>query len=59
MPRPRAAHNDPADLVEILELVATGKVKPHLEIYDLDEINRVLARLVEGKVHHRAVLMQA
>jgi D-arabinose 1-dehydrogenase-like Zn-dependent alcohol dehydrogenase len=51
-----SAHNDPADLVEILELVAAGKVKPQLEIYSLAEINSVLARLAEGKVRHRAVL---
>jgi D-arabinose 1-dehydrogenase-like Zn-dependent alcohol dehydrogenase len=51
-----SAHNNPADLIDILELVARGKVKPQLEIYPLDEINRVLARLTEGKVRHRAVL---
>lgn len=52
-----SAQNDPADLVDILGLVATGKVKPRLETYKLDEINRVLHRLAEGKVRHRAVLM--
>lgn len=51
-----SAHNDPADLLDILRLVAMGKVKPQLEIYPLDEINRVLARLAEGKVRHRAVV---
>lgn len=51
-----SAHNDPADLVDILALVAAGKVKPQLEIYPLNEINRVLARLAEGKVRHRAVV---
>jgi D-arabinose 1-dehydrogenase-like Zn-dependent alcohol dehydrogenase len=51
-----SAHNDPADLVDILALVATAKVKPQLEIYPLDKINGVLGRLVEGKVRHRAVL---
>ena len=51
-----SAHNDPADLLEILNLVAAGKVKPRLEIYRMDEINRVLARLAEGKVRHRAVI---
>lgn len=51
-----SAHNDPADLVDILGLAAVGKIKPQLEIYPLDEINRVLARLAEGKVRHRAVL---
>jgi D-arabinose 1-dehydrogenase-like Zn-dependent alcohol dehydrogenase len=51
-----SAHNDPADLFDILELVALSKIQPQLEIYKLDEINRVLARLVEGKVRHRAVV---
>lgn len=51
-----SAHNDPADLIDILELVAMAKVKPQLEIYRVDEINHVLARLVEGKVRHRAVV---
>jgi D-arabinose 1-dehydrogenase-like Zn-dependent alcohol dehydrogenase len=51
-----SAHNDPADLVDILGLAAMGKVKPQLEIYPLDDINRVLARLAEGKVRHRAVV---
>jgi D-arabinose 1-dehydrogenase-like Zn-dependent alcohol dehydrogenase len=37
--------------------VAAGKVKPKLEIYKLDEINSVLARLTEGRVRHRAVLV--
>jgi D-arabinose 1-dehydrogenase-like Zn-dependent alcohol dehydrogenase len=51
-----SAHNDPADLVDVLGLAALGKVKPQLELYPLDEINCVLARLAEGKVRHRAVL---
>ena len=51
-----SAHNNPADLVDILGLAAVGKVKPQLEIYPLDEINRVLARLADGKVRHRAVV---
>lgn len=51
-----SAHNDRADLVDILGLVAGGKVRPQLEIYPLEEINGVLGRLAEGKVRHRAVL---
>lgn len=54
-----SAHNDPADLLDILTLVTNGKVKPRLEIYPMEEINRVLLRLAEGKVRHRAVLTQA
>jgi len=51
-----SAQNDLADLVDILGLVAKGKVRPQLEVYALEEINRVLARLTEGKVRHRAVV---
>jgi D-arabinose 1-dehydrogenase-like Zn-dependent alcohol dehydrogenase len=51
-----SAQNDPADLIDILKLVATGKVKPQLEVYPLEEINSVLTRLSEGKVRHRAVV---
>jgi 2-desacetyl-2-hydroxyethyl bacteriochlorophyllide A dehydrogenase len=54
-----SAQNDPADLIDIVGLVAQGKVKPRLEIYTLDEINRVLVRLMEGKVRHRAVVTQS
>jgi 2-desacetyl-2-hydroxyethyl bacteriochlorophyllide A dehydrogenase len=51
-----SAQNDPADLVDIVRLVAEGKVKPRLEMYLIDEINRVLVRLAEGKVRYRAVV---
>lgn len=51
-----AAPDNPADLVDILGLLAAGKVKPQLEIYPVDEINRVLARLAGGKVRRRAVV---
>jgi D-arabinose 1-dehydrogenase-like Zn-dependent alcohol dehydrogenase len=53
-----SAHNDPADLFDIVRLVADGKVKPRLEVYPMEEINRVLVRLAEGKVRHRAVVTQ-
>jgi len=52
-----SAHNDTGDLVDMLNLVAAGKVKPKLEIYKFDEINSVLARLTEGRVRYRAVLV--
>lgn len=44
------------DLVNILELTAQGKVKPLTEIYSLNEVNQVLDRLIQGKIHLRAVL---
>jgi D-arabinose 1-dehydrogenase-like Zn-dependent alcohol dehydrogenase len=52
-----SAQNDVADLIDILNLVAAGKVKPRLETYRMDEINSVFVRLAEGKVRHRAVLV--
>ena len=51
-----SAHNHREDLVDMLQLVATGKVNPLLESYNLDEINRVVERLMDGKVRYRAVL---
>ena len=54
-----SAHNDPGDLLDILQLVAAGKVKPWVETYPIGELNRVLTRLEEGKVRHRAVVVQA
>ena len=47
------------DLVEALELVAAGKVKPRIETYPLDKINEVRERLEGGKVRYRAVLQHA
>ena len=54
-----SAHNDPGDIHDILHLVADGKVKPWLETYPIGDLNRVLTRLEEGKVRHRAVVVQA
>jgi len=51
-----SAHNDPADLMAILKLVAEAEVKPRIETYRMEDINRVLIRLAEGKVRHRAVV---
>jgi 2-desacetyl-2-hydroxyethyl bacteriochlorophyllide A dehydrogenase len=48
--------NDRRDLVEALELVALGRVKPKLELYPLDQVNQVRERLLSGKVRYRAVL---
>jgi D-arabinose 1-dehydrogenase-like Zn-dependent alcohol dehydrogenase len=53
-----SAQNDPADLVDILQLVAAGKVKPILETYRMDQINKVIERLMQRKVRHRAVILQ-
>jgi 2-desacetyl-2-hydroxyethyl bacteriochlorophyllide A dehydrogenase len=53
-----SAHNDPADLVDVLQLVAAGKVKPVVESYRMNELNRVMTRLAEGNVRYRAVISQ-
>ena len=54
-----SAHNNPGDIIDILHLVAEGKVKLWLETYPIGDLNRVLTRLEEGKVRHRAVVVQA
>jgi D-arabinose 1-dehydrogenase-like Zn-dependent alcohol dehydrogenase len=48
--------NHHRDLVEALELVASKKVRPILEVYPIDEVNDVRERLAAGKVRYRAVL---
>ena len=49
--------NNRQDLVEILNLAAEGKVKPMLETYQFNEVNKAVERLSEGKVRYRAVMM--
>lgn len=44
------------DMVEVLALVAAGKVKPKLELYGLDEINTLMERQRDGKVRYRGVV---
>jgi D-arabinose 1-dehydrogenase-like Zn-dependent alcohol dehydrogenase len=51
-----STQNRRSDMVEALELVASGKVKPVLETYKLEKANDVLERLMAGKVRYRAVL---
>jgi D-arabinose 1-dehydrogenase-like Zn-dependent alcohol dehydrogenase len=51
-----STQNRRSDLVEALALVADGKVKPRLEVYDLADINKVMNRVADGKVRFRAVL---
>jgi len=48
--------NARADMVEILQLAAQGRVRPLLEVYPLDQLNEVMERLAQGKVRYRAVL---
>ena len=51
-----STQNDRRDLVEALDLAATGKVKPQIETYPLEKANDVRDRLAAGKVRYRAVL---
>ncbi len=48
--------NHRRDLVEILDLAATGAVRPRVETYAFDEINTALRRLADRQVRFRAVI---
>ncbi len=54
-----SSQDERADLIEALELVAAGKVKPVLEVYPLEQVNEVRDRLDKGQVRYRAVLTHA
>jgi len=54
-----SSQNARRDLVETLEFVAQGKIKPRLELYPLDKVNEVRERLGAGKVRYRAVLQHS
>lgn len=54
-----SSQDEKSDLIEALELVASGKVKPAIEVYPLDKVNEVRERLEAGKVRYRAVLEHA
>lgn len=45
------------DLLDVLDMVASGAITPRVEIYPLGRINQVMTRLQEGLVRHRAVLL--
>ncbi len=51
-----SSQDERIDLIEALELVASGKVKPMIEVYSLVQVNEVRARLEAGQVRYRAVL---
>jgi D-arabinose 1-dehydrogenase-like Zn-dependent alcohol dehydrogenase len=51
-----STQNHRRDLVEALELTASGKVRPQIETYPLEKANEVRDRLAAGKVRYRAVL---
>jgi len=54
-----SSQDERSDLYEALQLVASGKVKPVIETYPLDEVNAVRERLEAGKVRYRAVLLHS
>lgn len=54
-----SSHDERSDLLDALQLVARGKVKPRIEVYPLDRVNEVRDRLAAGKVRYRAVLQHA
>jgi propanol-preferring alcohol dehydrogenase len=51
-----SSQDERSDLIEALELVAAGKVKPLIETYPIAKVNEVRERLAQGKVRYRAVL---
>jgi D-arabinose 1-dehydrogenase-like Zn-dependent alcohol dehydrogenase len=54
-----STHNDRADLVEALDLVAAGRVTPIVETYPLDQVHDAFARVESGKVRYRGVLQMS
>jgi D-arabinose 1-dehydrogenase-like Zn-dependent alcohol dehydrogenase len=51
-----STHNSRGDLVDALDLIAAGKVKPRVETYPFEKINDVRLRVEEGKVRYRAAI---
>lgn len=51
-----SVQDERSDLFEALALVASGKVKPAVELYPLERVNEARERLESGKVRYRAVL---
>jgi D-arabinose 1-dehydrogenase-like Zn-dependent alcohol dehydrogenase len=54
-----SSQDERADIYEALQHVASGKVKPTLELYPIAKANDALKRLAAGKVRYRAVLQHA
>ena len=51
-----STHNNRSDLVEVLQLMAAGRVRPRIETYPMAEINEVRKRVEAGQVRYRAIL---
>jgi 2-desacetyl-2-hydroxyethyl bacteriochlorophyllide A dehydrogenase len=54
-----SSQDERSDLFEALAYVASGKVKPRVEVYPLEKANDALERLTSGAVRYRAVLRHA
>jgi len=54
-----SSQDERSDLYEALQLVASGRVRPAIETYPLEQANAVRERLAAGKVRYRAVLLHA
>lgn len=44
------------EMDELLELAVAGKVKAHIEIFELEDILKVLTKLENAEIEGRAVL---
>lgn len=51
-----STHNNRADLVEVLRLIAAGTVRPRIETFPIAEINEVRKKVEAGQVRYRAIL---
>ena len=49
-------HDNRGDLVEVLDLMAAGKVTPRIETYPLAQVNTVRDRVEAGTVRYRAIV---
>lgn len=45
------------DLKEVLQLIASGQVRPQVETARLEELPEILTRLGEGKIRSRIALL--
>ena len=45
------------ELIEIVALAESGRIKPHIEKFSLDEIDEVYQRLHDNDIHGRAVVV--
>jgi 2-desacetyl-2-hydroxyethyl bacteriochlorophyllide A dehydrogenase len=51
-----STQNKRSDLVDILDLAASGKVKPMIEVFSLEDCNKALEKLQDQSIRFRAVL---